>query len=243
MGAIAFSLQIYFDFSGYSDMAIGLGRMFGFHFLENFNYPFISKSITEFWRRWHMSLGTWFKDYVYIPLGGNKGSRAMWFRNIGIVWLLTGLWHGASWNFVFWGLYFGVILALEKLVLSKVLLKWPIIFRHVYVLLLVIISFVIFNHESLTTMMIQFKGMFGTSSIPLVNEESIYYLKSYSIIFLFAMIGATPLIKSVFVKGYEFKRIKTIMDILEAPFYATLLLIVTGYLVDSSFNPFLYFRF
>ncbi|HHX62548.1 MAG TPA: MBOAT family protein, partial [Epulopiscium sp.] len=239
IGAVAFALQIYFDFSGYSDMAIGLGRIFAFHFLENFNYPYISKSITEFWNRWHMSLGTWFKDYLYIPLGGNRGSKAKWFRNIFIVWFLTGFWHGASWNFIVWGLYFGVILVLEKMFLKKLFGKIPALFSHIYVLFIVLISFVIFNSDSMSGISIYMKGMFGFLKIPTWNTESVYYLKSYAVTIIMAVIGATPVIKNMFSKYKENK----MGTFLEPIVYVFLLLITTGYLVDSSFNPFLYFRF
>lgn len=239
VGAIAFALQIYFDFSGYSDMAIGLGRIFGFHFLENFNYPYISKSITEFWNRWHMSLGSWFKDYVYIPLGGNRVSKAKWYRNIFIVWFLTGFWHGASWNFIAWGLYFGLILVLEKMFLKKFLDKIPAFFNHVYVLFLVLISFVIFNIDNMPGILIYLKGMFGFLDIPVWNAESVYYLKSYGVTMIMAVIGATPLMKNLFTK-YNSDKVGTFLEPIA---YVFLLLITTGYLVDSSFNPFLYFRF
>ena len=241
MGAIAFSLQIYFDFSGYSDMAIGLGRIFGFNFLENFNYPYISKSITEFWGRWHMSLGTWFKDYLYIPLGGNRVGKLKWYRNIFIVWFLTGFWHGASWNFIFWGLYFGFILVLEKAFLKDFMEKLPGIFGHIYVLFLVNISFVIFNIDSMPEVLIYLKGMFGMLKIPAWNIESVYYLRSYGITILLAIIGATPMIKKVVDKSLLSS--KKVGIFVEPVVYVALLLITTGYLVDSSFNPFLYFRF
>lgn len=243
MAAIAFSLQIYFDFSGYSDMAIGLGRIFGFHFLENFNYPYISKSISEFWRRWHISLGTWFKDYLYIPLGGNRGSNLSWFRNIVIVWFLTGFWHGANWNFILWGLYFGLILVLEKLFLDQILVKMPHWLRHVYVCLIVVISFVIFNNEDLAVISLSLKGMFGQLPIPIFNAESIYYLRSYAVIIGFSIIGATPLLRDLIHRGLQAKTTEKIINGLEPVFLLSLLLLVTGYLVDSSFNPFLYFRF
>lgn len=243
MGAVAFSLQIYFDFSGYSDMAIGLGRIFGFHFLENFNYPYISKSISEFWTRWHMSLGTWFKDYLYIPLGGNKVSKYKWLRNIFIVWFLTGFWHGASWNFVLWGLYFGIIIASEKLFFKNILTKIPSAFRHFYVLFVIVISFVIFNNENLSGMFDYFRGMFGFLDIPSINTESLYYLKSYSVVFIISIIGSTPLIRNFFASGYENKIINKIMNVSEPIYLIIIMIITTGYLVDSSFNPFLYFRF
>ncbi len=240
MYAIAYSLQIYFDFSGYSDMAIGLGKLFGFDFLENFNYPYISKSITEFWRRWHMSLGTWFRDYVYIPLGGNRGSKLMWLRNILIVWLLTGFWHGAAWNFIIWGLYFAVFLVAEKLFLLKYLKKSKIL-SHIYVLVLVVISFVIFGAADMGQALLCLKGMAGLNGLPLVSAEAVYYLRSYGLIFLLAFVGATPLPKLA--ASALQKKADTLVGILEPCLLAVLLLMTTSYLVNGSFNPFLYFRF
>jgi alginate O-acetyltransferase complex protein AlgI len=240
--AIAYSLQIYYDFSGYSDMAIGLGRMFGFHFLENFNYPYVSKSISEFWRRWHISLGQWFRDYVYLPLGGNRVSQIKWFRNIVIVWFLTGLWHGASWNFVIWGMLFALLLIVEKYYLLTYLRRTKIL-AHLYVIISVILSFVIFRHDSITEIMIHFKSMFGLNGIPLSSHESIYYFKSYFVTFVIAIIGATPVVKQSLekIKGNHIGKMG--LKLLEPIFYVIVLLIITGYLVDSSFNPFLYFRF
>ena len=252
MYAIAFSLQIYFDFSGYSDMAIGLGRMFGFHFPENFNYPYISKSITEFWRRWHMTLGGWFREYVYIPLGGNRVSVGRWVFNLFVVWFLTGLWHGAAWTFVIWGLYHGFMLLVEKFALGKILAKAPAAVAHVYVLLLVVISMVIFNAANLPEAMQYIGGMFGLGGVSLMSPLTSYYLRSYGLLFVFAMVGATPLVKNLTVKLLE--KVQTaeagkrsvsavIMDFAEPLVLAGLLLLVTAYLVDGSFNPFLYFRF
>lgn len=233
--AIAVSLHIYFDFSGYSDMAIGLGKILGFHFPENFNYPFISKSITEFWRRWHMSLGTWFRDYVYIPLGGNRVSEMKWLRNILIVWLLTGFWHGAAWNFVVWGMLFGVILILEKKWLLKLLDRSKIA-SHVYVTIIVIISFVIFNADNMGEALTYIGNMFGMGDIPVASAECIYYIRSYGVMLLLACFGSTPIVNKIF-KG------KKIAEVLEIPFLLLLMVIMTAYLVDGSFNPFLYFRF
>ena len=235
MYAIAFSLQIYFDFSGYSDMAIGLGKLFGFDFMENFNYPYISKSVTEFWRRWHMSLGTWFRDYVYIPLGGSRVKPGRHIFNILIVWMLTGFWHGASWNFVLWGLFFAVLLVVEKLFLLKYLEKVKVL-NHLYVLFAAIISFVIFNGTSMGQIASDIGSMFGMGSIPLVTAETIYYLKSYALIFVLAIVGATPLPKVVVSKMKA-------AQYLEPLALFVLLVMVTAYLVDGSFNPFLYFRF
>ena len=240
---IAFSLQIYFDFSAYSDMAIGLGKIFGFHFLENFNYPYISKSITEFWRRWHISLGSWFKDYVYIPLGGNKVEKIKLIRNIFIVWMLTGLWHGANWTFVLWGLLFGILLIIEKIFLLKKIEKLPKILQHIYVLLIVMISFMIFNADNIIVAIQQISGLFGVNGEAFINNYTIYYLKSYIIIIIIAIIGATPLIKNIINKFKENIKIRKIINIFEPFVLLTLLLFVTAYLVDSSYNPFLYFRF
>jgi len=239
---IAFSLHIYFDFSGYSDMAIGLGKIFGFTFLENFNYPFISKSITEFWRRWHMSLSYWFRDYVYIPLGGNRVSKARHIFNIFVVWFLTGFWHGADWYFIIWGVYFGILLLIEKFYLSDILKKAKG-FRHVYVLFLIIISFVIFNASS-TSQAFQYVGkLFGAGGIPLVSGEFFYYLRSLAPTLAVAVIGATPVVKNAFVKLSENVKIRKVLNLLEIPAMALLLIVITAYLVDGSFNPFLYFRF
>ena len=242
MYAVAFSLQIYFDFSGYSDMAIGLGRMFGFDFPENFNYPYISKSITEFWRRWHMTLGGWFREYVYIPLGGNRVSTGRWVLNLFVVWGLTGLWHGAAWNFVIWGLYHGTLLLLEKFALSKILSKAPAFMSHVYVLLLVIVSMVIFNAADMGQAMQYIGGMFGLGGVNLMSQLTGYYLRSYSLLFIFAFIGATPVVKRAAVKMQNSVNAK-VMDFAEPLILAGLLILVTAYLVDGSFNPFLYFRF
>ena len=234
--AVAFSLHIYFDFSGYSDMAIGLGRIFGFHFPENFNYPYISGSVQEFWRRWHMSLSSWFRDYVYIPLGGSRVSRGKWLRNVLIVWMFTGLWHGAAWNFVVWGLYFAGFLVLEKFVPFPQ--KLPGILRHGYVLLVVVISFVIFNASSMTQAASDLSAMFGLSGLPLSSPETAYYWGSYFRIFLLAIFGATP-IPSDYVNRIP-EKLRTVLSPI---LLAGILLLCTAYLVDGSFNPFLYFRF
>ena len=240
--AVSFTLQLYFDFSGYSDMAIGLGRIFGFRFSENFNYPYISGSITEFWRRWHKSLGSWFRDYVYIPLGGNRVSNAKWLRNILVVWLLTGLWHGASWNFVFWGLGFAVLLVAEKLLYKERLEKTHVL-KHVYVLLFVTLSFVLFNASSVKEAASQIGAMFGADGLPLVSAESLYYAKSYAVTFLIAVIGATPLCKNVVFRLAESARGAQVLAILQPVWLVLLLAACTAFLVDGSFNPFLYFRF
>ncbi len=241
MYAIAFTLHIYFDFSGYSDMAIGLGRVFGFHFVENFDYPYLSKSISEFWRRWHMSLGSWFRDYVYIPLGGNRVSRGRWVFNILVVWMLTGLWHGAAWNFVAWGLLYAAFLLLEKWVPG--LLKMPDILRRIYVLLVVILGFVLFNAQDMTQAGQDLAGMFGLAGLPLVNHVTLYYLRSYAVLFVFGIVGATPLVKNAANRFLGSDRTEKIAAIIEPVVLMGLLLICTAYLVDGSFNPFLYFRF
>ena len=241
--AIAYSLQIYFDFSAYSDMAIGLGRIFGFHFLENFNYPYISKSVTEFWRRWHISLGSWFRDYVYIPLGGNRVSKIKHFRNIFVVWLLTGIWHGANWNFIIWGLLFGVVLVIEKVFLNKILEKIPSILRRIYVLLIVLISFVIFNANNMNQASENVLGLFGVNVSNIVNAETIYYLRKYLVVLILGIIGSTPLIKIIIEKMKKNKCMNGILNILQPVMVVALLLVVTSYLVDNSYNPFLYFRF
>jgi len=238
--ALAFTLEIYFDFSGYSDMGIGLGRIFGFTFPENFNYPYISKSITEFWRRWHMSLGSWFRDYVYIPLGGNRVGRLRWYLNIFVVWALTGLWHGADWNFVLWGLLYAVLLVNEKLWLKKQLERMPAVFQHAYVLFFVILGFVLFNGNGLSGTVEDLRGLFG-GGYPLWNGESLYRLRSYGPLLLFSILGASPLPKALYRKFGE--KIGKSMDFLEALLGACLLLSVTAFLVDGSFSPFLYFRF
>ena len=240
---ISYMLQIYFDFSAYSDMAIGLGRIFGFEFFENFNYPYISKSITEFWRRWHISLSSWFRDYVYIPLGGSKKGKKVLVRNLLIVWTLTGIWHGASWNFVIWGLMFGIILIIEKLWLGKYIEKLPNIFKRIYVLFIVMISFIIFNANNMSDAIININGLFAINKEVFINDYTLYCLKKYFIILLISIIGATPLLKECITKLKMKKSIKKVINLLEPIFIIILLIIVTAYLVDNSYNPFLYFRF
>ena len=241
--AIAVSLQLYFDFSGYSDMAIGLGRIFGFNFLENFNYPFISKSIAEFWRRWHMSLGTWFRDYVYIPLGGNRVSKLRWLFNTLVVWFLTGFWHGADWTFIVWGLYFAFFLMAEKFVLNKFFAKIPRVFSHVYVTIIILISFVIFSANGIGGAIADIGSMFGIGGIPFWSKETAYYITSFAVVLIIAVIGATPLVKSIVLKIKETRIGLMVCNILEPVFVIAMLLIVTSYFVDGSFSPFLYFRF
>lgn len=230
---ISYSLQIYFDFSGYSDMAIGLGLMLGFRFLENFNYPFIANSITDFWRRWHISLSSFFRDYVYIPLGGNRVSKKRWVFNLFVVWFLTGLWHGASYNFILWGLYFFILLILEKMVLNKFIKNK--IFSHIYTIILVIISFVIFRETDISELFITLKSMFGFNNLKWVNTETIYYLKNFSVFLIISIILSTPIVKLI--------KQKINKPIIEYVGCFILLVIVTSYLVSSSSNPFLYFRF
>ena len=236
MYAIAFMMNIYFDFSGYSCMAIGMGRMLGFRFIENFDYPYISASIQEFWRRWHMSLGSWFRDYVYIPLGGNRVSKGRWVFNTLAVWMLTGLWHGASWNFVLWGLMFAVLLMIEKWM--PALKKLPSVVKHFYVLFLVLISFVIFNHADYSAVTV-LGEMFGFKELAFANSDTLYYLRSYAPLFIAAFIGATPVVKTVTTKVGQTK----IGAVLEILLMVVLLIVCTAYLVDGSFSPFLYFRF
>ena len=241
MYAIAFTLHIYFDFSGYSDMAIGLGKIFGFRFIENFNYPYISRSIQEFWRRWHMSLSSWFRDYVYIPLGGNRVSRGRWIFNTLCVWFLTGMWHGASWNFILWGLLYGVLLLVEKFV--PALQKLPRVLSHCYVMLMVVIGFVLFNAADLSQAMGDLAGMFGFGGVALVTEETLYYLGSYAVLFLAGAVGATPVVRDAVNKLYAGEKTGKVLAVLEPVVLIAILLLCTAYLVDGSFNPFLYFRF
>ena len=235
---IAFALHIYFDFSGYSDMAVGLGRIFGFRFPRNFNYPYISRSVTEFWRRWHMTLSQWFRDYVYIPMGGNRVGKGRWVINILTVWMLTGLWHGAAWNFVAWGLLFAVLLLVEKWV--PFLTRLPGFLRHIYVSLIVIVSFMIFNASSLVQAAGDLGGLLGIGGYPLYSAEAVYYLRSYLPLLIAGCIGATPLLRNAAIRLS--KRV-TAAPLLRLAVATVLLLVCTAYLVDGSFNPFLYFRF
>ena len=237
MYAIAFTMNIYFDFSAYSDMAIGLGRVFGFRFIENFNYPYLSKSVAEFWRRWHMSLGSWFRDYIYIPMGGNRVSRGRWIFNTLTVWLLTGLWHGAAWNFVLWGLLYAAMLLIEKFV--PALQKLPAVLRHFYVMLVVVLGFVLFNATDFAQLGTDLKGLFGLGGLPVGTAATWYYLRSYAPLFAVGIIGATPLVRNLCRKVED----KPVIAVLEPVVLILLLLVCTGYLVDGSFSPFLYFRF
>ena len=240
MYAIAYTLHIYFDFSGYSDMAIGLGRMFGFLFPENFRHPYVSGSITEFWRRWHISLGTWFRDYVYIPLGGNRRGKWCQLRNILVVWFLTGFWHGAAWNFICWGLYFGLLLIAEKLWILKSLEGHKIL-AHIYVLLAVVFGFVLFDAGSLRQALETIRGMLGLGGLPLVSQEAVYLLRSNALLLLVAAVGATGLPKAAFDR-FE-KRWPRGAGVLVPGAMCLVLLLCTAFLVDGSYNPFLYFRF
>lgn len=238
--AVSYTLHIYFDFSGYSDMAIGLGKLLGFAFPENFNCPYIAASVTDFWRRWHMSLSSWFRDYVYIPLGGNRRGRGRQLRNILIVWLLTGFWHGAAWNFLFWGLYFGALLILEKLALLKFLEKHRI-FGHVYLLLAVVFGFVLFDASGLSSAWMCIRGMLGLNELPPVSAEGLYLLRSNTVLLLVSAVGATPLPKLLAQKLND--RSPKAAAALQPVALCVLLLICTAFLVDGSYNPFLYFRF
>ncbi|MEH7458531.1 MBOAT family O-acyltransferase [Bacillus sp. JJ1127] len=244
IGIIAYTLQIYFDFSGYSDMAIGLGKMFGFDFPQNFHYPYISKSISEFWRRWHITLGSWFRDYVYISLGGNRVSKLANYRNLFIVWGLTGLWHGASWTFLAWGLYYGVIISLEKAGLEKLLKKLWKPLQHIYVLLIVMVGWVFFRADNFTYSFQYLKSMFGLQNHPLTDDNTMLYIHEYGIVFLIAFIAATPILA----------RIKNVLElapkihvfsiqIVRPVLLLTLFMISIMYLVNSTYNPFIYFRF
>ena len=242
LGGLCYMLQIYLDFSAYSDMAIGMGLMCGFHYKENFNYPYIASSVTDFWRRWHISLSTFFRDYVYIPLGGNRVGRARQLLNILVVWMLTGFWHGAAWNFVVWGLMFAVLLIMEKLWLLKPLSKCRPL-AHLYVVFFVVISFVIFNAENMGQALSDIGGLFGAGGIPLVSAEAVYCLRSFALVLILAVFGATPLLRNGLVRLSQYPTAGKVLNALEPFTLFILLLVMTGYLVDGSFNPFLYFRF
>ena len=240
--AVSFLLQIYFDFSGYSDMAIGLGRLFGFSFPENFNYPYISASITEFWRRWHISLGTWFRDYLYIPLGGNRTSRAKWYRNLLIVWAATGLWHGAAWNFLLWGLLFAVLLIAEKQFLRPVLEKSRV-FSHIYVLFFITLSFVLFDADSISSAAGTLGALFGAGGLTGATQEALYLLRSNAVLLAIAAVGATPLPRRLCGALESSRAGARVLSVLEPLGTLALLVLCTAYLVDGTFSPFLYFRF
>ena len=224
-------------------MAIGLGRIFGFHFLENFNYPYIAKSVTDFWRRWHISLSSWFRDYLYIPLGGNRVSKAKWIRNILIVWFVTGFWHGAAWNFILWGGYYAFLLLFEKLFFEKILNKVPRVVSTGYTIIIVLLGFVIFNANNLDETKNNLYYMFGGGDLPFTNAVTTYYLSSYLIVFVISAIAATPLMKQVVLRLGKTTYYNKLFQVLEPIVLLLLLMIVTGFLVDGSYNPFLYFRF
>lgn len=234
LGMIAFGLQLYFDFSGYSDMAIGLGQILGFTFPENFNYPYISRSVTEFWRRWHMTLGSWFREYVYIPLGGNRTSKARFYSNLFVVWFLTGFWHGAGWNFIVWGLMFGFLMIIERGFLLQKLEKCPAIIAHGYLLVVILISWVFFSHDDLSIGLLYLKTLFGSTGTPFITQATLYQLSNFFILLILGGLFATPLMKKL--KG-------KLPDFILYIFYIGVLVISTAYLVDATFNPFLYFRF
>ncbi len=234
LGIMAFALQLYFDFSGYSDMAIGLGKMMGFQFPENFNYPYISRSITEFWRRWHITLGSWFREYVYIPLGGNRVGSIRLYMNLFVVWFLTGFWHGAGWNFIIWGLYFSVLLVLEKSFLIKAFERLPAFVSRIYLIVAVLISWVFFSLEKMDLIGQYLRTMFGLGGTEIINNNTLYLILNYLVLFIIAVLFATPLMDRM--------RGKINRWVLYG-FYMTVLFLSTAYLVDSTFNPFLYFRF
>ena len=238
VGIIAYTFQIYFDFCGYSEMAMGLGKMFGFDFLKNFDYPYISKNITEFWRRWHISLGTWFREYVYIPLGGNRKGLYRQIINIAVVWFLTGLWHGASWNFILWGLYFGVLLMIEKLFMLKVLKKAPAIISHIYSIIIILFGWVLFYFENLNEMGIFLARMFGSDGFMMSGDISVKII-SYIPLLIVSAITSTPLIS----KLYHKIKSKPILYVIDNAGCVLALLLCTAALVSSDYNPFLYYKF
>ena len=242
IAAISYALQIYFDFSGYSDMAIGLGRILGFHFPENFRYPYCAGSITEFWRRWHISLGSWFRDYLYIPLGGNRKGKGRQLLNILLVWLATGLWHGADWTFVLWGLLYAALLTAEKLFLLRGLKKLRVL-NHIYVLLFVTLGFVLFDADSVRSAAASVCAMFGGGGLPLAGQESLYALRSGAVLLLSAAVGATPLPRRLITAVQQKQAGRAVLAVLEPVGLCLLLAVCTAFLVDGSFNPFLYFRF
>ncbi|MDQ7095746.1 MBOAT family O-acyltransferase [Desulfosporosinus sp. PR] len=240
-GIIAFALQIYFDFSGYSDMAIGLGKMFGFRFQENFRSPYLAQSVSEFWRRWHISLGAWFKEYVYIPLGGSRAGKWKLLRNLAGVWFLTGLWHGASWNFVLWGLYFGIAISAEKLLLLKSMARWPQAVRHLYLVLLVLIGWVFFEFSNLTDGLGFLGIMFRAGGQALIDQPALVKLKAYAVCYLVCILAASPGPKKA---ALSVQRILgPLYESAVSVSYGALMLWTTAYMVASTYNPFIYFRF
>lgn len=238
LGIIAFALQIYFDFSGYSDMAIGMGKMLGFSFDENFDYPYASRSITEFWRRWHISLSTWFRDYVYIPLGGNRKGLRKQIRNILFVWALTGIWHGASWNYLLWGIYYGVILVIEKVFLTRYIEKWPNILKHLYTIILLIIGWAIFSIEDVSVLQNYLKLML-TPTLPLIDSNFIFYISNYALILILGTVFSFPIVKKI----PKLAERNILTKILFAIIYIVLFIASVAYLVSDTYNPFMYFRF
>ncbi|MBQ7915368.1 MAG: MBOAT family protein [Firmicutes bacterium] len=244
IGIIAFSFQIYFDFSGYSDMAIGLGRMFGFHFLENFEYPYMSRSITEFWRRWHISLGTWFREYVYIPLGGNRKGKNRQILNLAIVWLLTGIWHGASWNFMLWGCYFGIILIVEKLFLLKAMKKWPVVLQHLYAIFLIVVGWALFSLTDLGQVGSLMAAMFGLNGAGFATGESWYLLTSNLVLLVILVLASTDWPKKLAVKVQTMLQNQPVIKtVVSNVFLVIVFILALAYLVNGAYNPFLYFRF
>lgn len=246
IGIIAYSLQIYFDFSGYSDMAIGLGKMFGFEFLENFNYPYISNSIADFWRRWHISLGSWFRDYLYIPLGGNRCGNLKTYRNLLIVWFATGLWHGASWTFIAWGLYYGLFIMMERAFLGTILRKMPTVIQHIYSLIIVVIGWVFFRADTFGYAFSYIRTMFGVNGIGLWDPEAKFYICEYGIIIVVSIIAATPVFKILSQKTAQNKTnagIAFLVETVTTVFYLSIFVLSITYVVSNTFNPFIYFRF
>lgn len=241
IGCIAYAMQIYFDFGGYSDMAIGLGKMFGFEFIKNFDYPYISKSVTEFWRRWHISLGTWFREYVYIPLGGNRVSRAKHIRNILIVWMLTGFWHGAAWNFILWGLYYGLLLLAEKLFLAPKLEKLPAKAQQAYCFILVLFGWVLFFSPTLKDAFVYIGNMFGIGGSGFIDSTGLYYLAQNLILLVICALCSTPWLWKKF-RRFTLQKGKY-PSVAAAVIYTAIFIFSIAYLVNATYNPFLYFRF
>ncbi len=240
---VAYTLQVYFDFSGYSDMAKGIGKMLGFNFPQNFNYPFIASTVAEYWRRWHITLGTWFRDYLYFPLGGSRCGKLKTVRNIFIVWFLTGLWHGAAWNFVLWGVFFGFVLCLERFVLQKILKKLPEVLNHIYVLTTIAVSMVIFNGNGISASARQLCAMFGIGANEILGNEALYYLKSYIVVIVVSIFAALPIFTTTRRKLAKYSFYTMTENVISPIVPAILIIVSTAYLVDGSFNPFLYFRF
>ena len=240
---ITYAFHLYFDFSGYSDMAIGMGKIFGFNFLENFNYPYISRSVTEFWRRWHISMSSWFRDYIYIPLGGNRCSLKRHIFNIMVVWFVTGFWHGAGWNYVTWGLYFGFLMLFEKFFFGKLLEKMPRVISHVYIMLCIAVGWTLFESDSLGIAVERIGHLFGAGTTRLISADMLYYLRSYIVPLIIAAVGCTPVPSRIAAKIMQSAKGKAVMTILEPLTVGVLIIAITAYLVDGSFNPFIYFRF